>query len=439
MNRLAYLVVGAVAVLAVVSLGLLPWHSLLELDTTAIFGLLVFIVISIASEATALGTEVGGNKVRSSVSFLPLIALIMVFPAPGAVIAVVVIQIIADLRYTERVHWRLLLNVSQGILVVIISSSTYMFLGGTYAGFSASSVVPTVGLVISFFGANILILSVFFAARQRQPLAKVMKRLVGPAGGNVVYDMLASPFAVVMAVIYHQLYIIGLVLVTMPIILLRASYISKLRSEEAVQDLLRVLVKAIETRDPYTSGHSLRVSTLARVIGEDIGLRGAELDDLERSALLHDIGKVDATYTNIISKPLMLSEEERSVIQTHAEKGAAFLARLASISPRVIAGVRHHHERFDGTGYPDRLAGKDIPLYSRIIMLADSMDAMLSDRPYRAALTPAAVEAELRRHAGAQFDPEVVATILSRKTIERAVGLLGEIHAEVDVMTAVGR
>jgi HD-GYP domain-containing protein (c-di-GMP phosphodiesterase class II) len=142
------------------------------------------------------------------------------------------------------------------------------------------------------------------------------------------------------------------------------------------------------------------------------------------AALVHDIGKIDAAYTSIIRKPDSLSEAERSLIVTHAAKGAEFLETLASFSEDVIAGVRHHHERYDGTGYPSNLAGEMIPLASRIIMLSDSIDAMLSDRPYRKALLVSDVRLELLRCAGTQFDPGIVDSILNMNTLERAASLV---------------
>jgi putative nucleotidyltransferase with HDIG domain len=438
MNRAAYGVIVAAALGAACALLLVPWAPLIKLDAAGLAGLAAFVFVTAASEATALRAVVNGNKVRFSVSFLPLLAIIMVFPPAGGITAVIALNIVIHFGQPGRSVWILVANVSQSVIVVAIASWIYALLGGSYS-YGYSDIIPITALVLTFVASNVLLVSLFFAARQGQALTGVIRRLVGPGGANLLYDVVASPYAVVMAIMYSQLYIVGLVLVSLPIILLRASYLSKLRSEEAVQDILRVLVKAIETRDPYTSGHSLRVATLSKLIGEDVGVRGRDLEELERAALLHDIGKVDATYTGIISKPMLLTEDERVLIQTHADKGADLLGRLASISPRVIAGVRHHHERYDGSGYPGRLAGQGIPLFSRIIMLSDSIDAMLSDRPYRNALTKEAVERELAAHAGAQFDPDIVDAILKRETIDKALRLLGEIDADVDVMSVVGR
>ena len=201
-----------------------------------------------------------------------------------------------------------------------------------------------------------------------------------------------------------------------------------MKVQRGMEDLLRVLVKTLETRDRYTSGHSVRVSVLARSIAEDIGLRPRQVKQVEMAALVHDIGKIEEVYAEIIMKPHALSDVEKLVIRTHATRGSDFLKGLSSFPEDVILGVRHHHERFDGAGYPDGTAGESIPLISRIIMICDSVDAMLSDRPYRKALKVSTVRDELRRCAGAQFDPELVEVMLAKGTMERAVGLMRDAY-----------
>jgi putative nucleotidyltransferase with HDIG domain len=205
-----------------------------------------------------------------------------------------------------------------------------------------------------------------------------------------------------------------------------------MKVQRGMEDLLRVLVKTLETRDRYTSGHSVRVSVLARSIAEDLAMRPRQVKQVEQAALVHDIGKIEEVYADIIMKPHSLSDVEKLVIRTHATRGADFLKGLSSFPDDVIQGVRHHHERYDGAGYPDGMHGEAIPLVSRIIMICDSVDAMLSDRPYRKALSIDTVRAELQRCAGAQFDPKLVEVMLAKGTLERAVGLLQDAYPAHD-------
>jgi len=170
---------------------------------------------------------------------------------------------------------------------------------------------------------------------------------------------------------------------------------------------LRSLGRVLEYRDDETFGHTDRVTTLALRLGEALGLHGDDLRHLRWGAYLHDIGKV-AVRDEILRKGGPLTPEERRVMQEHAVTGDTML-RDEDFVPRAVREiVRHHHERWDGTGYPDRLAGNAIPLLARIFSVVDVYDALTSERPYKRAWTPEAARAELVRCAGQQFDPWVV-------------------------------
>ncbi|UCC49125.1 MAG: HD domain-containing protein, partial [Gemmatimonadota bacterium] len=171
---------------------------------------------------------------------------------------------------------------------------------------------------------------------------------------------------------------------------------------------------------PYTSGHSARVADLSRELAEAVGLPSRKVEEVETAAKLHDIGKIDFAYSELISSPTELTEADREMIRSHPERGARLLESLSSMSDNVLDAVRHHHEHYDGNGYPDGLAGTDIPLAARVIMLVDTVDAMLSNRPYRTAMSVEEVAAELRRFSGRQFDPSLVSKFLQLGMLERA-------------------
>ena len=147
-------------------------------------------------------------------------------------------------------------------------------------------------------------------------------------------------------------------------------------------------------------------------------IRGKQVRHIETAALLHDIGKIDLAYGEILRQTGPLSPEQRQLIRSHPDKGVEILRSVRSIEPAILECVRHHHEWFDGNGYPIGLAGSDIPIGARIIMICDSIDAMLTDRPYRAALTVDAVQKELVRNSGSQFDPDMVVAALDSAIIE---------------------
>jgi HD-GYP domain-containing protein (c-di-GMP phosphodiesterase class II) len=167
------------------------------------------------------------------------------------------------------------------------------------------------------------------------------------------------------------------------------------------------LARAIEVRDPYSSGHAARVTALAEVIGARLGWDDDQIDVLRIGAALHDIGKLAVSET-VLRKPGPLSTAELAEVRSHPEEGARMVGLVRSLRVAVPA-VLHHHERWDGLGYPAGCAAEEIPAEARVLAVADAFDAMTSDRPYRPALSPFAAIAELERCAGRQFDPEVVA------------------------------
>jgi len=174
-------------------------------------------------------------------------------------------------------------------------------------------------------------------------------------------------------------------------------------------DFLKVLIYILESKEPYTNGHSERVSIYSEVIAQDLRLSSQEKEDLQIATLLHDIGKVG--LSNRLLEKNNLSEKESLDIRLHPVKGVHLIEPL-SFSHTIVSAIRHHHERWDGKGYPDGLAGEDIPLLARIITLADSYDAMISDRPYRHRLSVNRVQEEIQRNAGTQFDPFMVETFM---------------------------
>src|SRR5579884_2269070 len=176
--------------------------------------------------------------------------------------------------------------------------------------------------------------------------------------------------------------------------------------QRAYLETIRMLAAAVEARDPYTGGHLERVTHYALVIARALGWTGERLSETEMGAILHDIGKI-GIQDAILRKAGPLSPEEWEHMRTHPIIGTQILRGITFLEP-VIPYVRHHHERYDGKGYPEGLAGEDIPIGGRLIAVADAFDAMTSSRPYRPAMCAEAALAELRSSAGTQLDPKIV-------------------------------
>lgn len=170
------------------------------------------------------------------------------------------------------------------------------------------------------------------------------------------------------------------------------------------------LASAIDAKSHWTSGHSERMTRHAMSIGKQLGLDSTTLANLRLGCLLHDIGKI-GTYESILEKPGRLSDEEMSIMRQHPVRGDEILRPIRQFKS-ILAVVRNHHERYDGMGYPDRLKGEDIPLLARIAALVDTYDAMTFARPYRAACSKETAIAEIKRHAGTQFDPTIAAVFV---------------------------
>ena len=206
---------------------------------------------------------------------------------------------------------------------------------------------------------------------------------------------------------------------------------AKWRIGQTYGETLQALVGAVDLRDSETAGHSERVMAYAIEIAAAMGCSEKQLNTIARGSLLHDVGKI-GTPDSILMKPGPLTVEERLVMETHVGIGYRLLNHIAFLAEAAEI-VLAHHERFDGTGYPQGLSGVGIPLGARIFAVADTLDAMTSDRPYRRALTFAAAREEIIRESGKQFDPEVVSAFLS---IEE--GIWPELHTRGGISKSLG-
>lgn len=173
----------------------------------------------------------------------------------------------------------------------------------------------------------------------------------------------------------------------------------------AYLDSIETLRTTVEAKDPYTRGHSDRVSAYSMLIGRKIGLSEEDIKTLQIGGLFHDIGKIGITDT-ILLKSEKLTDEEYLEIKNHPEIGVKILSK-SKIFTNILPIVQHHHEKYDGSGYPGRLVGDSIPLLARIVSIADSFDAMASHRPYRYSISVELIKREFEKNRGIQFDPKL--------------------------------
>jgi putative nucleotidyltransferase with HDIG domain len=399
------------------------------LEDRDIRGLIAFIAVALIAEMKAVDFRLGGGNQQphASMAFLPFIGMVAIFAPAISMASVAAVVGISQVLVRRNGLPRAIYNMAQAAVTAGASGLAFHAIESvgitTVVSFSAAAAV--------FFAANILMAGVVISYLKGVPTSSVM----GHIASGLRYDVLASPIAAFPVALYATSEY-SILFVVLPLLLVHSFHVSKLQLLDAHNDLVLVLIKAIETRDPYTSGHSVRVSTMAKMIASDMNLPSNKVRLIYKAALLHDIGKIDSVFSDVLKKPYSLTPQERALIETHSEKGAEMLQGLQSVEDEVIKSVLHHHERHDGKGYPHGLSGAEIPLPARIIMLCDSVDAMLSDRPYRKALSITEVHNELQRCAGSQFDPTIVDVMLQAGTLERAAGLLQQDRMDAELNLA---
>jgi HD-GYP domain-containing protein (c-di-GMP phosphodiesterase class II) len=217
-----------------------------------------------------------------------------------------------------------------------------------------------------------------------------------------------APLAWLMAVMYVVAGPIGVLPFAVPLYATRVGYKKVVEIRDMFTQTVRSLAGAIDAKDPFTAGHSERVQLIAKDLGAELRVSDSELEALEWGGLLHDVGKIGIPDA-ILLKTGSLTKEERTIMNAHPVKGEEILRPVAKLAPELPI-IRHHHEWFNGSGYPDRLIGYEIPRLARILHVADSFEAMTAARPYR--LNPLSLKQaldELHKFSGIQFDPEVVA------------------------------
>lgn len=402
------LYVGGMAAAAITALTFTNWPAIRALHGDSAAGWAALVGIAVFSEALAVRMDVGKKTSSSSIMFIPLLASVQLFGPASAIALMAITGAVGEIvRRKDALHATF--NVAQGIVAASVAGWAFTLCGGKALELH---IAPFVAFGLVFLTLNHAAVALAIAVSQQLRFVEMWFEIIGHSGATL-QDLLISPFAIAVAYMYMQQKLIGLLAVLLPMVFVRHAYQTMVDVREANRDLLNALIKAIETRDPYTSGHSLRVSHLAERIAELLGLGRRRVADVRTAAMLHDIGKIEAAYTGILMKPAALSVEERAIIESHVTKGEELLRKLSSVPDHVILAVRHHHERYDGTGYPDRLKGVEIPVGARIIAVCDAVDAMLSDRPYREALSVPTVFEQLRKYSGRQFDPGIVEALIA--------------------------
>jgi HD-GYP domain-containing protein (c-di-GMP phosphodiesterase class II) len=405
-ERLSAIVLGGGFIVAALSVAALLPDS--ERRPGAIVPILLLAAYALAFR---LNFEVGtGFAVPTQVVLVPMLFVVPLGWVPFLVAGGILLGSLIDYARGSIHLERVLLSLVSGWYVL----GPVVVLGSAGEGRPALAHVP---LYLSAFAAQLLIDFASSAAHERLTLGvrpttqlRAMS-LVWLVDGALASVGLAVAFA---AVDNHYGSLLAL-----PLILLLAVFARErrlhidhaLELSAAYRGTAFLLGDVVEADDAYTGSHSREVVDLAVAVADDLGLDASARRDAEFVALLHDVGKVRIPK-EIINKPGPLTEEERRIVNTHTIEGERMLEKVGGLLGQVGAVVRSCHERWDGSGYPDGIAGENIPLVARIVSACDAFNAMTTDRPYRPALSFAEASSELERNSGAQFDPVVVASLL---------------------------
>lgn len=381
--------------------------------------LIVFSILSIIAETFyILLPKVGAVSVSFALYYS---AILLTNPLLAAIISA--IGVAFRFPYKDgvgRVHifnnpiYKTIFNTSQLILSSGMAGIVYVHLSGIInIGFNFyNPIAGTIALAV-YILLNTFFMSELMSLLLNEKFTYIWKSNFFSMMINVV---LVGLLGIILAFAYNSYGIGGLLLFFIPLLLARYTFKLYLDMRKNYFDTMNVLVRAIEANDPYTSGHSLRVSAYAEAIAKQVGLPQGKIDTIKSAALLHDIGKIGIDK-NILNKTGKLENDEFETIKSHPEIGAAIIADLSYLA-NIADIIRHHHERNDGKGYPDGLSYANIPLETSILTIADSFDAMTTNRPYRHSLSLEDALNEVKINAGTQFNPDIVddAIIALRKT-----------------------
>ncbi len=371
--------------------------SLDHSDSGLLPGLALWTLLTLGGSSLVVRMP-GGTVV--DVSYAPIVAAMSLGgPVAAGVLAAVGTTQARELR--GEVPWYgVLTNHALITVPAIVSATAMQYVGGR--GDTRIDFLATMGAAVLCFGLNFSLTALFLFLRRSPGTATGIKADVGAWGAMLAL----APVAWLMA----QMYVMAwwsVVLFAVPLYTTRLAYTRFVEVREMFTETVRSLAEAVDKRDTFTAGHSKRVQEIAMDIGREMHLRDDEMEALEWGGLLHDIGKIGVPDA-VLLKQERLTREERAEMNAHPVLGAEIISPVKRLEPEIPI-IRHHHEWFNGSGYPDRLMGDQIPKLARILHVADAFEAMTAARPYRMTpLSPEQALAEMRKFGGIQFDPDVV-------------------------------
>jgi len=364
-----------------------------------------FIILSTITEFMPVELPLGGSV---TIGFPIDFVVILVYGPAYAIFITFFGEILGDVFNRKPIWYKTLFNASQYALSAGVAGIVYQKLGGVVGLVNISSyIIPAAICAIVYYLINSSLFMIVISLAEGVPILSVWKNRIR---GIIATYIALAPIGFVMVMVYVNIGIWGIILFFFPLILARRSFELYTRMRKIYLDTIRTLAAAIDAKDPYTKGHSERVAKIAVVLATELNLSDRDIENIEYAALLHDIGKIGID-DRILGKSSKLSNEEFKKIKEHPIVGAKIIEPVDFLK-NSYKTIYHHHEKYNGGGYPDGLKEKDIPLCARIIGVADAYDAMGSDRPYRKKLSKEKILKEFTEQSGKQFDPQIVNALM---------------------------
>lgn len=380
-----------------------------------------------------------GRDASGSVAFIPYAAGLFALPDIRTISLIIVAQLVVQFWH-RRSPLKTLFNVSQFTLATSGALAVWLALapnGVTLADVGFVGAARSLGLaaVASYLALGVInvgCVSLVMWAGTRQGLLHHFDAYIKRSARMALLQVV---FAFYLAWLTSHLGFIGAAGMILPILAMRQLMRTAAELSNVTEEFLGFMVAAIEARDPYTSGHSKRVAQAAVIIAKALDLKPEAIERVQVAALLHDVGKIDERFARVLAKEGRLTAEEWETMKQHPVRSAELVQKISSLRD-VVPAVRHHHENWDGTGYPDCIKGEDIPLGSRIIMFADTLDAITTDRPYRKALDPEEARKEFIKFRGKQFDPTICDVVVAEQVWAKLYEAVLLSHKGVEAGTA---
>lgn len=294
-------------------------------------------------------------------------------------------------------------NVSQNILYTGLAALIYLLLHNRFFFLGELDPVSITGSILTFLLVNTFIMTFLIITLSGGKFFYIWS---DNFRGTIINVMAVGLLGVIVALAYDNYGAGAVVLFFIPLMLSRYSFKLYVDMRKNYYDTVKALINAIEAKDPYTSGHANRVGEYSVAIAQEINLSAKQIEIIKNASLLHDIGKIGID-DRILNKQERLSELELEVIKNHPSIGYDIIKDIGFLKD-VMNIVKHHHEKWDGSGYPQGLKGSEIPIETTILTISDAYDAMTTDRPYRKALSSEEAIIELRKHTGTQFNPNII-------------------------------